>query len=62
MDSFNLKLSIAFVTVGIFIVFIQTRRFKNGLKDKWGHEISLLICGFVSIAAGIFMIVQTFKR
>ena len=53
-------LGIAMVGVGLLIIFIQIKRFKNGLKDPFGFEKSLLISGLGSIVIGIIVIVKNF--
>ena len=46
------------ICVGIFIVILQIKRFKNGLKDEWGYQRNLLVCGFGFIVIGIIILVK----
>jgi len=46
------------ICIRIFIVILQIKRFKNGLKDEWGYQKSLLITGFSSIGIGIIILVK----
>lgn len=60
MNASDITLGIGMLCVGIFIVILQIRRFRNGLKDEWGYESGLLISGFGAIVGGVIIIVKSF--
>jgi uncharacterized membrane protein HdeD (DUF308 family) len=47
------------ICIGIFIVILQIKRFKNGLQDEWGYQRNLLMSGFLLIVMGIIMVVKS---
>ena len=56
----NFLLGVGMICIGIFIVILQIKRFKNGLKDRWGYEQSTLISGIGFVVGGIILIVKSF--
>ncbi len=60
MDIPQIILGVVMICIGIFIVILQIKRFKNGLKDRWGYERSTLIGGIGFIVGGIIVIVKSF--
>jgi hypothetical protein len=60
MNTPQFLLGVGMICVGIFIVILQTKRFKNRLKDRWGYEQSTLIGGIGFVVGGIIVIVKSF--
>jgi len=56
----HIILGVAMICVGIYIVILQIKWFKKGLKDTLGSEIRLLITGIGLIVIGIIIIVKAF--
>ncbi len=48
------------ICLGIFIVILQIKWFKKGLKDQFGYQLRLLLFGFFLILWGIILIVGSF--
>ena len=53
-------LGIVMTCVGIYIVILQIKWFKKGLKDQFGYQGRFLFGGIVFIVAGIIVIVKSF--
>jgi len=53
-------LGVAVTGIGLLVVIIQIKRFKNGLKDEWGYQKSTVIAGVGFIVMGILIIVKSF--
>jgi len=47
------------ICIGIFIIIIQIKRFKNGLKDEWGYGKGLLISGIGFVIIGVMILAKT---
>jgi DNA-binding transcriptional regulator of glucitol operon len=60
MDIPQFLLGVGMICIGIFIVVLQIKRFKNGLKDQLGYGRGLLLTGFFFIIGGIIIIVKSF--
>jgi hypothetical protein len=58
MDISQIILGSIMICVGIFIVILQIKAFKNGMKDKWGYQTSFLMTGFGLIGIGIIIVVK----
>jgi len=52
-------LGVVMICVGIYIVILQIKWFKKGLKDPFGYEGRLLLSGFVLILFGILVLVKS---
>ncbi len=52
------------VAIGIGFIFtkIQIKSYRNGVKDTFGSEISMLIGGIGLIVIGIIIIVKAFTE
>jgi hypothetical protein len=48
------------ICVGIYIVILQIKWFKKGLKDQFGYQVRFLIGGIGFIVLGILIIVKSF--
>lgn len=59
MNISDIILGAGAICVGLFIVILQIKRFKKGLKDEWGYEKSLMITGFTFIVMGIIVLVKS---
>ncbi len=53
-------LGVVVICVGIYIVFLQIRWFKKGMKDQFGYQGRFLLGGFGIIVTGIIVIVKSF--
>lgn len=60
MNISHIILGLVMICIGLFIIILQIKRFKNGLKDRWGYERSTLIGGFGFVVIGIIIIVKSY--
>jgi hypothetical protein len=59
MNISGIVLGTVMICIGIFIVVLQIKRFKTGIKDELGFENNLLAGGIGCIVIGIILLVKT---
>lgn len=54
----NVAFGAGMICIGILIIIIQIKWYKKKIKDPFGYELRLLICGFGLVILGIYILIK----
>jgi hypothetical protein len=58
MNALYVLIGVTFILVGLYVINIQIKKFKQGKQDQLGFDVRLLISGISALLVGIIMVVQ----